>query len=206
MQLGLYPALRLSEAKSKAIQLRSAVIDGEDPSEERAEAKTSLRSAQTLNELAEAYYEAAAKGLHGGRKRPKRQRTLLHEKGLFDRYVTKKLGKELFVEISRPDIKVFMRDLAADSGLSAGSVARVGETLSSIFGFAVHDDRLDANPMAGLTHPLALTSRERRFDNEALKTLWKTFVLHSAPRENGLLNPVDPTSRLEPVTCLAIFS
>lgn len=36
MQLGLYPALRLSEAKSRAIQLRSAVIDGEDPSEKRA--------------------------------------------------------------------------------------------------------------------------------------------------------------------------
>lgn len=203
MQLGLYPALRLAEAKSKAIQLRSAVIDGDDPSEERAETKSSLRNAQTLIELAEEYYAAAAKGLHGGRKRPKRQRTLLHEKGLFDRYVAKKLGKELFVEIGRPDIKAFMYDLAAESGLAAGSVARVGETLSSIFGFAVHDDRLDTNPVAGLTHPLALISRERRFDDKALGTLWSTFVLHSTPRKNGLPNPDDPTSRLEPVTCLA---
>lgn len=203
MQLGLYPALRLAEARSKAIQLRSAVIDGDDPSEERAESKSSLRNAQTLIELAEEYCAAAAKGLHGGRKRPKRQRTLLHEKGLFDRYVAKKLGKELFVEIRRPDVKVFMHDLASESDLSAGSVARVGETLSSIFGFAVHDDRLDVNPVAGLTHPLALVSRERRFDDEALKTLWKTFVLHSTPREDGMQNPADPTSRLEPVTCLA---
>jgi integrase len=203
MQLGLYPALRLAEAKTRAIQLRSAVIDGDDPSEERAEAKTSLRTAQTLNELATEYYEAAAKGLHGGRKRPKRQQTLRHEKGLFDRYVAKKLGKELFVQISRPDIKVFMRDLAADSGLSAGSVARVGETLSSIFGFAVHDDRLEANPVAGLSHPLALESRERRFDDIALKTLWTTFTVHSTAREESAPNLADPISRLEPVTCLA---
>lgn len=203
MQLGLYPALRLSEAKSRAVQLRSAIIDGDDPSEDRAETKSSLRNAQTLNELAEEYYVAAAKGLHGGRKRPKRPRALVHEKGLFGRYVARKLGKELFVEISRPSVKTFMRDLAADSGLSAGSVARVGETLSSIFGFAVHDDRLEINPVAGLTHPLALVSRERRFDDEALKTLWKTFVLHSTPRDDGLQNPADPTSRLEPVTCLA---
>lgn len=32
MQLGLHPApLRLSDAKTKAIQLRSAIINGEDP-------------------------------------------------------------------------------------------------------------------------------------------------------------------------------
>jgi integrase len=96
-----------------------------------------------------------------------------------------------------------MRNLVATNELAPASVARVGEVLSSVFGFAVHEDRLEGNPVAGLAHPLAVSSRERRFDDEALRILWNTFVLHSDGREDGQAKASDPASRLEPLTCLA---
>jgi len=203
MKLGLYPALKLADARNKALKLRSAVIDGSDPSGERAAAKLILRTGETVAELAEGYFVAAAKGLHGGRRRPKRARTIAHEKGLFERYIRPKLGDKLFIQIHRTDIKAFMRDFVAASELAPATIARVGEVLSSVFGFAVHEDRLQGNPVAGLAHPLAVNSRERRFDDQALRILWNTFVLHSDGRQDGQAKASDPASRLEPLTCLA---
>ena len=203
MKLGLYPALKLADARNKALKLRSTVIDGSDPSGERAAAKLVLRTGETVVEFAEGYFAAAAKGLHEGRRRPKRARTISHEKGLFERYIASKLDDKLFIQIYRTDIKAFIRDLVATNELAPASVARVGEVLSSVFGFTVHEDRLEGNPMAGLAHPLAVSSRERRFDDEALRILWNTFVLHSDGREDGHAKVSDPASRVEPRTCLA---
>ena len=112
-------------------------------------------------------------------------------------------GDTLFIQIHRIEIKAFMRDLIATSDLAPASIARVGEVLSSILGFAVHEDHLEGNPVAGLAHPLAGSSRERRFDDEALRILWNTFVLQSDGREDGRAKASDPASRLEPLTCLA---
>jgi integrase len=203
MRLGLYPDLKLADARIKAIQLRSAVISGTDPSGEKQAAKHLLRTGETVSELAEQYFAAAAKGMHGGRRRPKRARTVAHEKNLYERYAARRLGQEVFVQVRRIDIKSFMRDLTATSGLAPASLARVGEVLSSIFGFAVHTDRLETNPVAGLAHPLAMTSRDRRFDDNSLKTLWNTLVLHSGSRADGKAKARDPQSRLDPITCLA---
>ncbi len=76
-----------------------------------------------------------------------------------------------------------MRDFATDCGLSAASIARVGDTLSCIFGFTVHEDRIEANPVRGLAHPLTPVSCcERRFEDDALAKLWDVQVLHSTPR------------------------
>jgi integrase len=96
-----------------------------------------------------------------------------------------------------------MRELATDSGLAAASVAKVGATLSSIFGFAVYEDRLEHNPVVGLSHPLALASRERRFDDDAIAAIWKILTIHSSPHEKGDGHG-DELSRLAPQTCLAI--
>ena len=84
---------------------------------------------------------------------PSEQGPLLTKKGLFERYIAPKLGDELFIQIHRTDIKAFMRDLVAASELAPATTARVGEVLSSVFGFAVHENRLEDNPVAGLAHP-----------------------------------------------------
>jgi integrase len=203
MQLGPYPALKLVDARDKATRFRTTVIDGRDPSAERAEAKDAKRNGETVDELTRAYFKAAKLGLHGGRKKPKRASTLSHEKRMYDLHIAPKLKDRPFNEFRRRDVKDFMRDLATDSGLAASSVGRVGEVLSGIFAFAVYEDLLESNPVTGLAHPLSYKSRQRLFKDDALKSLWDVLVLRSSPCSDSDTNKNDPVSRLNPLTCLS---
>ncbi|MHB8283623.1 MAG: hypothetical protein ACYDD1_03010 [Caulobacteraceae bacterium] len=65
-----------------------------------------------------------------------------------------------------------MRTLASEGSLAADTVSSIGRTLSAIMAFAVHEERIDTNPVTGLTQPLALVPRERMFGEEALAALW----------------------------------
>jgi integrase len=200
--LGGYPDLSLSDARTKAASLRVSVVDGSDPAAERAAKREQARTGETFAELAEAYWKAAEKGLHGGRKRPKRASTIATERMWWKNHIAKKLGSRRFSELRRADIKIFMRELATDSGLSAASVASVGALIQAVLGFAVHEDRLDANPAIGLARPLALTSRERLFSDDAMSTIWAAAVeasLHRRGRERE-----DIHARLGPEMGLAI--
>lgn len=201
--LGAYPDLSLAEARSKAAGLRIAVVDGADPVAEKTAARERARTGETLDELAEAYWQAATVGLHGGRRRPKRAVTLSNERQMWRNHIQPRLGARPFTEIRRADVKVFMRTLVTESGLAAASVASIGSVLHAVLGFAVLEERLEANPALGLARPLALTSRERMFDDVALRTLWDAASLASVPRA-----PDEKTAgvhaRLEPSIGLAI--
>jgi integrase len=203
MKLGTYPALKLADAKKQAGKFQNEVVEGRDPSAERADSKKAQRTGDTVEQLARGAFKAAKLGLHGGRKKPKRPSTLANETRLYEHHIAPKLGEKIYTEVRRRDVKEFMRNLAADSGLAASSVGRVGEVLSGIFAFAVHEDFLEVNPVTGLCHPLAYKSRTRRFSDASLKLLWDTLVLHSEPRAPGEANAIDTISRLDPLTCLA---
>jgi len=201
--LGSYPDLSLSEARTRVGALRTAVVSGADPVGDLAVAKERARTGETLDELAEAYWQAGAVGLHGGRRRPKREVTLYGERKTWKNHITAKLGHRRFTEIKRADVKIFMRELVTGGRLSAASIASIGGILHAVLGFAVLEERLESNPAIGLARPLALTSRERMFNDEALKTIWDWADLSSQPR-----GPDEKTAgvhaRLEPVTGLAI--
>ncbi|MCH4269503.1 MAG: tyrosine-type recombinase/integrase [Brevundimonas sp.] len=201
--LGSYPDLSLSEARTRVGALRTAVVSGGDPVGDMAAAKEQARTGETLDELAEAYWQAGAVGLHGGRRRPKREVTLYGERKTWRNHITAKLGHRRFTEIKRADVKVFMRELVMGGRLSAASIASIGGLLHAVLGFAVLEERLESNPALGLARPLAVTSRERMFNDEALKTIWDWADLSSLPR-----GPDEKTAgvhaRLEPVTGLAI--
>ncbi len=119
LPLGEYPNVTLADASRKAAAFRVKVVDGADPAGERHADKTRARTGETVDDLAEAYWTAAAKGLHGGRGRPKAASTLGVEKPRYKNHISPKLGKRRFADIKRTDVKVFMRELAA-GGLAAG--------------------------------------------------------------------------------------
>lgn len=172
LPLGDYPGLSLADAVKRALSYGVAVSDGSDPAALRAAEKHQARTGETLTELADAYFLAAAKGLHGGRGRPKRPSTIKVERIRFDVRVKPALGEKRFAHITRSDVKQFMRCLASESGLAADTISSIGRTLSSILAFAVHEERLDVNPATGLTQPLAPMPRDRMFGEPALRALW----------------------------------
>ncbi|OYX58598.1 MAG: hypothetical protein B7Y86_02615 [Brevundimonas subvibrioides] len=201
--LGAYPDLSLAEARAKVAGLRIAVVDGGDPVAEKTAARERARTGETLDELAEAYWQAATVGLHGGRRRPKREVTLCNERQMWRNHIKIPLGARPFTEIRRADVKVFMRKLVTDSGLAAASVASIGAVLHAVLGFAVLEERIESNPALGLARPLALTSRERMFDDAALRTLWDAASEASVPRGPGE-KTAGVHARLEPAMGLAI--
>lgn len=200
--LGLYPDLTLASARIRAAEVRLSLVNGADPVGEKAAARERARSGETLDELAEAYWAAARVGLHGGRRRPKRPGTIDNERQLWRNHIRKPLGGRPLMEIKRADVKSFMRDRVT-SGLSAASVASIGGLLHAVMGYAVLEERLEANPVHGLARPLALTSRERMFDDVALTALWASAILASEPWEAGA-KKAGVHARLEPAMGLAI--
>ena len=205
LPLGNYPGLTLSKASEDALILQVEVVKGGDPAADRATAKKLARTGDTLSDLAEDYFKAAAKGLHGGRNRPKRPSTISVERSRFDKQIKPLLGERRFANIKRTDIKQFMRELSVTGSLSADYVASVGRTLSSIFAFAVHEERLEANPVHGLTKPRETVHRERMFDEPALKSIWQALSkpipvgMKRQPRKQEDGNrwvPVEPTVSL----------
>ncbi|HYC98762.1 tyrosine-type recombinase/integrase [Brevundimonas sp.] len=205
--LGLYPDLSLAEARAKAATTRVAVHEGLDPAGEKAAARERAReqanTGDTLDQLAESYWSAAEVGLHGGRRKPKRAVTLQNERSVWKNHIQRPLGGRDFTEIRRADVKAFMRTLITEKGLSAASVASIGGVLHAVLGFGVLEERLESNVAAGLARPLALTSRERMFDDAALGVLWRAAVEASTPRAPGE-KTAGVHARLEPVMGLAI--
>ncbi|MFK0299613.1 tyrosine-type recombinase/integrase [Brevundimonas sp. NPDC090276] len=171
--LGAYPGLTLAKARIAANASRMTVLEGADPVGERAQTRDRLRTGETLNDLAEAYWAAAAVGLHGGRRRPKRAISIQRERNTWKLHVREPLGGRPFVDIRRAEIKAFM----------------------------VQEERIEINPVTGLSRPLALTSRERMFDDAGLKTIRNVAIEASLPRVPG---EGGGQARLEPVMGLAI--
>jgi integrase len=169
--LGDYPMLSLADARLKAQALRAEIAEGKDPAGERAQARAEARLGESLEDLAEAYFKAAAIGLHGGRKRPLRPTTVERQKLLWARRVRPALGQRRFKEIRRADVRQFMQGFVLQGELSASSIASIGDVLRAVFAFALHEDLVEANPTAGLTRPITPESRSRLFTDEALRQL-----------------------------------
>lgn len=199
--LGAYPDIGLAVARAKAGALRVSVIEGNDPSARRAQSREKARTGETLTELANAYWIAAARGLHGGRRRPKREATIQKEKAYWRNHLERRMGPRRFETIRRSEIRIFMRDLVLESGLSAASVAGVGSLLQSILQYAVNEERLEANPATGLAQPLAIPSRERMFSDEGLAVLWAVTGNAMGPRGR---EGADKNARLELEMALAL--
>ncbi|MBX9575629.1 MAG: integrase arm-type DNA-binding domain-containing protein [Caulobacteraceae bacterium] len=200
MVLGAWPDLSLSEARLRASQLRQSVHDGADPAETKALEKVQARTGETFSELAEAYWAAAARGLHGGRRRPKREATIQTEKSWWRTHVEKKLGHRRYQDLRRTDIRLFMKALVMESRLAPASIAAVGALIQSILQYAVLEEKIDANPAAGLARPLALTSRDRLFSDDAMTTIWKTARTAATERDPTR----SPRAQLSPEMGLAI--
>lgn len=203
LTLGAYPDITLAQARIKAGSHRVDVIEGADPAADRAAAKDLARTGETLNELAEAYWKASARGLHGGRKRPKRASTIDKERCWWRNHVEGSLGKHRFRDIKRADIRAFMTTLTLESGLAPNSLGSVGSVIQAVLGYAVHEDRLEGNPAIGLARPLAMTSRDRMFSDQALAEIWRAARIASAPR-SPFEDSEDIHARMAPEMGLAI--
>lgn len=201
--LGDYPEISLADARRKATELRLKIMNGVDPGAARGVAPVPDFVEETLDELAEAYWAAAALGLHGGRRRPKRAVTIANERHLWKRHITVPLGTTTPTGLKRATVKTFVRSLITEKGLSAASVASIAGLLHGVMAFAVQEEKIEANPVSGLARPLALVSRDRLLDDAGLQLVWTLAAEAVLPRAPGATN-LGLEARPEPVIALAI--
>jgi integrase len=201
LPLGDYPGLGLADARLKAQAVRIEVVSGADPARERAAARVQARHGETLAELAESYWTAAAIGIHGGRRRPLRPSTLERQKGLWAKHLKPVFGHLPYKDLRRADVRQYMQGLVLQGRLSASSIASIGDVLRALYAHALNEDLVEFNPTVGLTRPITPESRARLFTEDALRKILASLQAAAAASDEGR---DDPYARMGPHMALGL--
>lgn len=182
MTLGTYPAIKLAEARTMALQAIAKAQEGEDPVAERREKEA--RYGDTVEKIGRAWIEQHAKPNNRSWKFQERQLEL---------YVFPRLGRRSAASLKRRDVidlidDITLRAVAAapeepkqrGRGKSqkrmlggAGAADNVLRILRSMLNWAVSKDRLTTNPAAGVRTPQRPQARERTLSDDEIKAVWK---------------------------------
>lgn len=180
--LGKMGVLTPDEARKLAREKLAEVLKGGDP----AEAKAEERKAMTVKQLCDEYLVAAEKGLIlGKRGLPKKDSTLVSDRGRIARHILPLLGTQKVRNLTGPDINRFIRDVS--SGKTAvdvktkkrgraiveggkGTASRTTGLLGGILSFAVSEGIITANPVRGIKRP-ADERRETRLSSDQYRAL-----------------------------------
>jgi integrase len=180
--LGKMGVLTPEMARKLAKEKLAEVVKGGDP----AEAKAEERKAMTVKQLCEEYLVAAEKGLIlGKRGLPKKDSTLVSDRGRIARHIVPLLGSQKVRNLTGPDISRFIRDVS--SGKTAvdvktkargraiveggkGTASRTTGLLGGILSFAVSEGIIATNPVRGIKRP-ADQRRETRLSSDQYRAL-----------------------------------
>lgn len=180
--LGPYPAIGLSEARTRAREIAAAAARGDDPAGKRQRQREDAKLAaapgappRTLDELFEAYLVAARAGRHKMRARPKRPNSLALEISRWRNHIRPWFGKRLIAEVTRSDIRRWL-DALSSSGLSPAAMNGCGAILRLVMSYAVHTELIDANPAFGVATPFETQSRDRVLSRDELARIWQALV------------------------------
>ena len=156
--LGRYPVVSLQEARKKAKR-----IDAEksDPSAERAR----LHEIMSFELTATAFLQETESFF--------RPSTHVEYKRIVDKTLVPKFGALRLDQITRGEVKAFLRGIAQRHPHMAN---RVHAVMRQVFNFAVAEERIAANPIAGLPKPAfggkREPTRERVLSSDEIQAVW----------------------------------
>lgn len=189
MTIGRHGSITTEQARKLAIEtMGGVVLQRDDPLLERRTRRASL----TVAELCDSYLIAARKGLVIGRSgKAKKNTTLATDEGRIERHIKPLLGRRLVVDLKRPDITKFIRDVTAGKtavkekstkprGVTlvaggAGTATRTTGLLGGILSYAVSEGILESNPAHGVSKP-AYKKRDRRLVAAEFRKLGNALI------------------------------
>jgi integrase len=165
---GAYPAVKLADARGRALAIAAAAADGLDlPEQERTAAEAERKAAarpQTLRDLVNEYVEGYCK--------PRQRRWKLTQ-ALLRAHVSAEIGDKPLGHLRRADIIELLDKLEHKKGMRA-QVNRVRSALVAALNWAVERDKIDSNPAAGVKRrKIEAPSRSRVLSNDELRAVWK---------------------------------
>jgi integrase len=158
LSLGSATALSAQEARKRAIQLYAGVKLGQDPAQEKTEAKT--RAGETFGSVLPLFLSRQKARLRPRAYVEVERHLLVHAKGLH----SLPLGG-----VTRRDIASVLSAVAAQ--LSGATVNRVRTSLSGFFSWAIREGLIDENS-AAWTERRPEVSRERVLTDDELRQIW----------------------------------
>lgn len=189
--LGVFPALSLSKARTKASRTLLEAKDGQDPAAALRAAKAP--QSDTVRALAADYLKRHAK--------PKK-RSAAEDERILDVDVLPRWGDLSVRDLSRRDVRTLI-ERVVDRGAPVAA-NRTLAVIRKMLNFAVDHDWIDANPAARISKPSREVSRERVLTDEELRRLWRLLshfpAKHEKPAPGRKRGSVDPSDPLCPVS------
>ncbi len=172
--LGAYPALKLSDARQRALDVLGAAFRGNDLPKAEAEAKEAAAAASlTIADLVADYVDTYCK---------RNQRRWKLTERLFQTWVIPHIGARRLVDLGRHDVADMLDRLEA-ADLRA-QVNRVRSQLRAAFAWAMErpaHKHLESNPVAAVKRRKNLEKpRQRVLTDSELRAIW-----HAAERIGG---------------------
>ncbi|MGO8224765.1 site-specific integrase [Rhizobium leguminosarum bv. trifolii] len=142
-----------------------------------------------LAEAGELYLDACELGRHRPRRKKKRRikrpKSILAERGSFRRYIEPRLGEWLPDDLDMKTIQAFVDKIETDDTESAARLAK--KTLHSIYSYALWQGYASRNPCVLVTYPPS-GDRTTELSDEQIRMVWRTF----SPPVGGKDAPVSP--------------
>ena len=157
--IGTYPRLSLAKARQEAKDaLRDAEL-GEDP----AAKKKVKRQEGSFEELAADYMTRWAK---------KRKKSWRDDQRRIDTYLIPRFGNIHASDVSRPDIRAMLEEIAERAPVQAN---RVLALVRKIFNWAISEDILEHSPCQSIPRPGIERRRDRVLSEKELRKTWRAI-------------------------------
>jgi integrase len=179
--LGSVSDLSLADARDRAARYRVLVTDGGDPQGDRMTRRAAARDALTFEALADRYLAHARTRKSSWRndadclKRPRAR-----------------WGKRDASSISRLDVITLLDEIKATAPVASNRTLSI---LITLFNFAVEDQLLASNPIAGLRKRAAETPKDRVLSDSEIRVFWHGL-------EAGAVTDVDIAAALKALLLL----
>jgi integrase len=157
--LGNVAKVALEDAKGRARIIFGKVAGGEDPANEKAEAREA--ASHTLGSVIKRFLEANEPGLKASSYRETKRHLEAHWKPLHDLALS---------SIERKNVAAQLTVLAKNSGLVTANRSRA--SLSAMFRWAIGEGLCDNNPVIGTNKQDESGPRERSLSDSELATVW----------------------------------
>jgi integrase len=169
--IGPYPAVSLASAREQALAVLTQAAGGGDPAKAKKAARQTATAARlhTIGDLAERYFDDAAKGRHRPNGKPTRPSTLKMDRYYYDRLVAPAFGSVPIAEPRRADIQTFINRIADEHSPSSANQCR--NVLRQMFTYAVFLELIPANPCTFVDGP-SFTTRDRVLTDDELRIIW----------------------------------
>lgn len=164
MNLGIYPYVKLADAREKHGEALKLMRKGSDPGALALQEKDERLKAPTMETLVTEYIEKYAKP---------RKRTWAEDERILKKDVVPAWGNLKAADIRKRDV-VLLLERIVERG-APGGANNTAKIIRKMFNFAVERDILEMSPFIGVKLPAPTVQRDRVLTADEIKTLWSNL-------------------------------